>query len=617
MLLDRFAPALVAAFALAPALALAAAPDTLAQEAYIKASNSTNGTVNGFGGAIALDGDTLVVSQIGDDSNASGVNGNQFNEGAPNSGAVFVYVKSGGTWVQQAYLKASNPAASNSFGSSLALDGDTLVIGSTGQDTSGSNSGAAYVFTRTAGVWSQQAFLKASNPGASDAFGRSIDVDGDTVVVGAPNEDSNALGVGGSQTDNSSANSGAAYVFVRNGASWSQQAYVKASNTQPDDQFGFSVAIVGDTVVVGAVNEDSNATGVNGAQSNNSQSQAGAAYVFTRSGVAWSQQAYLKASNTDNNDQFGIALAMDGETLVVGSAGEASGSPGVNGVQLDESQQDAGAAYVFVRTGGVWAQEAYVKASNPGADDLFGIDVALHGDTLVVGAFHENSSATGVDGNQADESADDAGAAYVFRRNGSTWSQQAYLKASNTQLGDVFGGACAVFGDAIVCSAIGESSNATGVNGDQSNDLAPQAGACYAFVIEPNSFTTLSGCFAINTAALTSTSPGLELGQAALLDLSAGLYPSGLALLYYGVDGTNDFGCGVALPGFGELLLGLVPSPVNLATSIVTLGTGQFVVNVPNNPSFVGIEVAFQAVNVDLGGAGVELSNALMSTIAP
>ena len=184
MLLDRFAPALVVTFALAPALA--AAPDTLAQEAYIKASNSTNGTVNGFGGAIALDGDTLVVSQIGDDSNASGVNGNQFNEGAPNSGAVFVYVKSGGTWVQQAYLKASNPAASNSFGSSLALDGDTLVIGSTGQDTIASNSGAAYVFTRTAGVWSQQAFLKASNPGVLDGFGFSVDVDRNTLIVGYP-----------------------------------------------------------------------------------------------------------------------------------------------------------------------------------------------------------------------------------------------------------------------------------------------------------------------------------------------------------------------------------------------------------------------------------------------
>ena len=512
---------------------------------------------------------------------------------------------------------SSNPAANNSFGGSLALDGDTLVVGSVGQDTLGSNSGAAYVFTRTAGVWSQQAFLKASNPGASDNFGRSIDVDGDTLIVGAPNEDSNALGVGGSQTDNSAANSGAAYVFVRSGTSWLQQAYVKASNTGADDQFGYSVALVGDTAVVGAVNEASNATGVNGVQSNNSQSKAGATYVFTRSGSTWSQQAYLKASNTDNNDQFGIALAMSGETLVIGSAGESSSSPGVNGNQLDESQQDAGAAYVFVRTSGVWAQQAYIKASNPGLEDLFGIEVALHGDTLVVGAFHENSNATGVDGNQADESADDAGAAYVFERNGTTWSQLAYLKASNTQAGDSFGGACAVFGESIVCSAIAESSNATGIDGDQANDLAPQAGACYAFVLEPNSFTTLSGCFAINTAALTSTSPGLELGQAALLDLTAGLYPNGLALLYYGTDGTNDFGCGVVLPGFGEMLLGIVPTPVHLATTAVTVGTGQFVVNVPNNPSFIGFEIAFQAVNVDLLGSGVELSNALQGTIAP
>jgi hypothetical protein len=615
MFTAHLSPALFVAVAFAPVLS--ASPDTLAQEAYIKASNTTNGTVNSFGGAIALDGDTLVVSQIGDDSGASGVNGNQFDVSGPNSGAVFVFVKSGGTWVQQAYLKASNPAANNSFGSSIALDGDTLVVGSVGQDTSASNSGAAYVFTRTAGVWTQQAFLKASNPGASDNFGRSVDVDGDTLIVGAPNEDSNAVGVGGSQSDNSSGNAGAAYVFVRSGSSWVQQAYLKASNTGADDQFGFSVALVGDTLVVGAVNEDSNAVGVNGSQANNSESNAGAAYVFTRAGSVWSQQAYLKASNSDSGDQFGIALAMDGETLVVGSAGESSSSAGVNGVQLDESATAAGAAYVFVRTAGVWAQEAYVKASNPGADDLFGIDVALHGDTLVVGGFHENSNATGVDGNQSDESADDAGAAYVFRRNGSTWSQLAYLKASNTQAGDVFGGTCAVFDATIVCGANAESSNATGVNGDQTNDLAPQAGACYAFEIEPNSFTRLSGCFAINAAALTSTSPGLALGQAAQLDLTAGSFPSGLALLYFGADGTDDFGCGVVLPGFGEMLLGFVPFPVHLATTAVLVGTGQFVVNVPNSPSFVGVEVAFQAVNVDLGGGGAELSNALVGTIAP
>ena len=616
MLTHRLVPALFVAAVLAPGLF--AAPDTLAQEAYLKASNSANGDVNHFGGAIALDGDTLVVGQPGDDSDAVGVNGDPFNTGAPNSGAVFVFVRSGGTWVQQAYIKPSNTGWNDAFGSSVAIDGDTLVVGSTGQDSSATNSGAVYVFTRTAGVWSEQSFLKASNPGVLDGFGFSVDVDRNTLIVGAPNEDSSAVGLGGSQTDNSAPDAGAVYVFKRTGTLWLHEAYIKASNTESGDKFGSAVALVGNTAVIGAVDEDSNAVGVNGSETDNSESQAGAAYVFTRFGSLWTQQAYLKASNSDGGDRFGSALDLDRDTLVIGSAGESSGSTGVNGVQLDESAPNAGAAYVFVRTAGVWAQQAYVKASNSGVDDLFGSALALHGDRLVVGAFREDSFATGVDGNQADDSAIDAGAAYVFERNGTTWSQLAYLKDSNTQAGDVFGGACAVFGDVVVCSAIDEASNATGANGDQFNDFAPQSGACYAFEIVPDPFTALSGCLALNPAALSSTSPGLVLAQTTFFDLTAGLYPNGLALLYYGVDGTDLFGCGVLLPGFGELLLGLAPVPVQLTTTFVTFGTGQFVVNVPPNPSFVGIEVAFQAGNFNLGGGGgVELSNALVGAIVP
>jgi len=616
MLTHRLVPALFVAAALAPGLF--AAPDTLAQEAYLKASNSANGDVNHFGGAIALDGDTLVVAQPGDDSDAVGVNGDPFNTGAPNSGAVFVFVRSGGTWVQQAYIKPSNTGWNDAFGSSVAIDGDTLVVGSIGQDSSATNSGAVYVFTRTAGVWSEQSFLKASNPGVLDGFGASVDVDRNTLIVGAPNEDSSAVGLGGSQTDNSAPDAGAVYVFKRTGTLWLHEAYIKASNTESGDKFGSSVALVGNTAVIGAVDEDSNAVGVNGSEANNSEGQAGAAYVFTRFGSLWTQQAYLKASNSDSGDRFGSALHLNGDTLVVGSTGESSASTGVNGVQLDESVPNAGAAYVFVRTAGVWAQQAYVKASNPGIDDLFGTSLALHGDRLVVGALREDSSATGVDGSQADDNANDAGAAYVFERNGTTWSQLAYLKASNTQSGDLFGSACTVFGDIVVCSAIDEASNATGANGDQSNDFAPQSGACYAFEIVPSPFTELTGCLALNTAALSSTSPGLVLAQTTLFDITAGLYPDGLALLYYGVDGTDLSGCGAFLPGFGELLLGLAPVPVQLTSAFVLLGFGQFVVNVPPNPSFVGIEVAFQAGNFNLGGGGgVELSNALVGTIVP
>jgi hypothetical protein len=178
-----------------------------------------------------------------------------------------------------------------------------------------------------------------------------VAVSGDTVVVGAQFEDSNATGVNGDQTDNSASASGAAYVFVRNETSWSQQAYLKASNTDGGDFFGGSVAVSGDTVVVGADSESSNATGVNGDQSNNFEIASGAAYVFVRNGTSWSQQAYLKASNNERGDIFGRSVAVSGDTVVVGAQQEDSNATGVNGTESDNSAPLAGAAYVFTGLG--------------------------------------------------------------------------------------------------------------------------------------------------------------------------------------------------------------------------------------------------------------------------
>ena len=157
------------------------------------------------------------------------------------------------------------------------------------------------------------------------------------MVVGASGEDSNATGINGDQTNNSASDSGAAYVFVRNGVTWTQQAYLKASNTDAGDLFGYSVAVSGDTVVVGAYGEDSNATGVNGDQTDNSARDSGAAYVFVRNGGTWTQQAYLKASNTDGGDGFGYSVAVSGDTVVVGAFGEDSNATGINGDQTNNS----------------------------------------------------------------------------------------------------------------------------------------------------------------------------------------------------------------------------------------------------------------------------------------
>jgi len=522
--------------------------DPVVQQAYLKASNT--GADDGFGYSVAVSGDTVVVGARQEFSNATGVNGNQADDSAPLAGAAYVFVRSGGVWSQQAYLKASNTGAFDQFGYSVAISGDTVVVGAYDEDSNATGvngnqadnsalrSGAAYVFVRSGGVWSQQAYLKASNSSEHDGFGLSVAASGDTVVVGAYAEDSNATGVNGNQADNSAWNSGAAYVFIRSGGVWRQQAYLKAFNTDVGDVFGLSVAVSGDTVVVGAWSEDSNATGVNGNQADNSAAQAGAAYVFVRSGGVWHQQAYLKASNTGVDDQFGSSVAVSGDTVVVGARLEDSSATGVNGNQANNSAGDSGAAYVFVRSGGVWSQQAYLKASNTGADDQFGLSVAVSGVTAVVGARFEDSNAAGVNGNQANNSALRAGAAYVFVRWGGVWSQQAYLKASNTGRFDEFGYSVAVSGDTLVVGAWQEDSNATGVNGDEADNSATNSGAAYVFTL-PNSVTYCTAGTSTNGCVPSISATGWP-SIAATSGFSinvAGVEGQKQGLLFYGLSG--------------------------------------------------------------------------------
>jgi hypothetical protein len=410
--------------------------DPIAQQAYLKASNTRPGDQH-FGVAVAVSGDTAVV-------------------GAHQEEAAYVFTRSAGVWSQQAHLKASNPWFGDEFGRSVAVSGETIVVGAyresssaTGVNGNQSNndapwSGAAYVFTRSAGVWSQQAYVKASNTEWSDLFGYSVAVSGDTLVVGAVGEDSRAIGVNGNQYDDDGRNAhylygftGAAYVFTRSAGVWSQQAYLKASNDRTDFFFGSSVAVSGDTVVVG-------------------EGMAKAAYVFTRSAGVWSQQPDLKGSNTEAN--FGPSVAVSGDTIVVGGFG----------------------ANVFVQSHGVWSRQAYLNAK-PGSQ--FGGSVAVSGDMVVVGAHADSSNATGVNGDQNNNSMAESGAAYVFTRSAGIWSQQAYLKASNPETFDLFGSSVAVSGDTIVVGAFLEDSNSIGVNGDQSNNNAPESGAAYVFTV--------------------------------------------------------------------------------------------------------------------------------------
>lgn len=366
------------------------------------------------------------------------------------------------TFTQEAMLKAANPGQGDEFGRSIAISGDTLVVGAPGEDSSATgingdmtnnsaiDSGAVYVFVRSGSSWTQQAYLKASNTGAGDAFGYAVSISGDTLIVGAYNEGS----LTGDQSENIAPGTGAAYVFVRNGTTWSQQAYLKGSPVGypifiSGGWFGYSVSISGDTAVVGAYKEISNAVGVNSTP-NGLAIESGAAFVFVRSGATWTQQAYLKASNAAPFAHI-ASVAVSGDTIIAGSECERSASNGVNGDQtLSSSSLCRGAAYVFVRNSGVWSQQAYLKASNNSFQTIslgFGSSVAIIGDTAIVGAPTESSNATGVNGDGTNTSATAAGAAYVFTRTGTSWSQQAYLKSSNTHERDFFGASVAVAGE--------------------------------------------------------------------------------------------------------------------------------------------------------------------------
>jgi hypothetical protein len=333
-------------------------------------------------------------------------------------------------------LVASNAEPLDYFGDRVAISGDTLVVGAFGEasgattvdgnqaDNSAPYRGAAYVFVRTATGWSQQAYLKPS--GSSHGFSTSVAISGDTIAIGARGTDQH----------------GSTYVFVRDRLNkWSEQAHLssQASGGEwPHNQFGDGVAISGNTLLVGSPGEAPN----------------GAAYIFVRQGSAWEEKARLISttafSDSYGGERFGTSVAISGDTVIVGTPRDRNSARGVNPRQRDRAAELSGAAYIFARTGDAWSRQAYLKASNADADDFFGYSVAISGNTAVVGAMMEASAATGVNGNQSDNTGPENGAAYVFQRAGSTWSQQAYLKPSSRGEQDRFGGSVAIGADTIV-----------------------------------------------------------------------------------------------------------------------------------------------------------------------
>ena len=458
---------------------LSATRGVTTQEAYIKKDTAPDYSEH-FGSATAMSGNTLVVGM-------PGANGD--------IGAAYVYTRdTTGTWsLQQVLSLVGIGTAGDNFGSSVAIENNTIVVGAIGAEGNiVAGSGAAYVFTRSGTLWNgPYPLTQDSSVSTGDNFGCSVAISSGTIAVGSCN-----------QTD-----SGAVYVFVGSGSSWHQQAMLQAAHRASKDEFGYSVSITGDRIAVGVPQESSNSVGINHNPSSWTNALlSGAVYVFERSGSVWTVSAYIKASNAMAGNQFGSSVKVAGSYLVVGAPYENSNGIGIGG---DQSQPltitpetkalyniSSGAVYVFKYISNTWTQgtDGYVKASNPSAYAYFGSSLdggVSNTSVLVVGAPGESSDLTGIQYGAytiSNTAASGSGAAYVFIKNetlNTDRAQLAYIKASNTDAGDSFGSAVACNGDVVVVGAPYEDSNATGINCSGVNceldNSIDDSGAVYTF----------------------------------------------------------------------------------------------------------------------------------------
>ncbi|MBN2019710.1 MAG: FG-GAP repeat protein [Sedimentisphaerales bacterium] len=351
--------------------------------------------------------DRLGVS-VAIDGQTAVVGAYQNDSNGPDAGAAYVYEFSGSAWQQHQKLVASDASAGDQFGRSVAIEANTIVVGAHYGDANDPNTGSAYVFTRSGTVWNQQQKLAALDAATDDRFGMSVSISGDTLVVGAYGDDR--------QT-------GAAYVFTRNDQIWTQLQKLTTSDANTGDFFGWSAAINANIIAVGAMNDDHYNPPIN--------TDAGTVYIFTRSGQIWSQQAILRASDAADSDHFGCSVALDGNFAVIGAY-----ECDINGVP------NVGAAYVFEKnyTGWVEKQKLF-DADTPNNGDDFGKSVAIEGDTIFAGCVNHI-----VDGNQV-------GAVFEFTRTGQTWFQKDLLIAGDGNDDDNFGFSIAVSGQYLFSGA--------------------------------------------------------------------------------------------------------------------------------------------------------------------
>ena len=310
------------------------------------------GREDNFGYAAAIDGDYAIIGA--------------WAKGGDETGAAYIFFRSGTNWKEQAKLTASDSAEGNFFGRTVAINGDYAIVGSPFNDDGGQDAGSAYIFFRNGITWKEQVKLIAGDAEEGDQLGSAVAISGDYAIIGSPAD------------DDAGSKSGSAYIFFRSGNTWKEQAKLTAGDVAEKDNFGSAVAISGDYAIVGSPSDD------------DAGSKSGSAYAFVRSGTTWKEEAKLTASDAAAGDKFGQPVAISGKTALIGTPSD------------DDAGDSSGSVYAFLRSGGSWIERAKQTASNAAAGDKFGQSVAISGDYAIVGAL------------DADSKGDAAGSAYIY-----------------------------------------------------------------------------------------------------------------------------------------------------------------------------------------------------------
>jgi hypothetical protein len=410
-----------------------------------------------FGFQIAMDGDYSVIAAPYECHDVNGT------DSIVKSGSVYIFKKSGGSWIQQQKLTAPSRYEYNNFGNTVAIQGDYIVVGCEAQNYDENesnfihnNPGAAYIFKQTSGVWSLQQKIVAADRGPGDRFGGSVSISGDYIIVGA-------IGHGFDESgQNFAGSAGATYVFHQNAGVWTQTQKLVSSDRAAADGFGSSVAIDGDYALISAMGEDEDENG------GNTQSQAGSAYMFKNVSGVWSQQQKIVASDRETMDAFGMSVSLEGNYAVIGAANESHDAVGAN--RLNAS----GSVYIFELSSGTWVQQQKIVASDRNQEDLFGRQVAISGDHIVVSATWQDLNSIGT------LPVNNAGAVYVFERSGNIWTQQQKVTPHSSERGISyqFGVGLAISGSTFIA---GQFSTTDEIGQNHKID----AGAAYVYTTDP------------------------------------------------------------------------------------------------------------------------------------